>query len=111
MDLTIGILEDKLRKFPKETTLTVECGCCHHGSLGAESIIGVSDKTNQSYGYVELSLNDSCQSEVELSSDKEEFYKAEVEKLNKIIEGQRDEIKKYEYFVKSVEGDIKWVKR
>jgi len=101
MDLTVGQLEDKLRKFPKGTSISVSCGCCNHGSIGDSSILSITDKTNQTYGYIEINLNDSSQSNVELSHDKEEFYKKEVEKLNKIIKTQNTKLETYKEFVES----------
>ena len=101
MDLTIGILEDKLRKFPKGTSITVGCGSCNHSASGSESILSITDRTNQTYGYIELNLNDSSQSDVKLSHDKEEFYKKEVEKLNKIIKTQNRILESYKEYVES----------
>ena len=115
MDLSVGILEDKLRKFPKGTSISISCGCCNHSSLGHESILSISDKTNQTYGYIELNFNDSSQSEVKLSIDKEEFYIKEVEKLNKIIKIQERKLKDYKEHVedkiKSDERALKWIER
>jgi len=79
--LTVGELESKLRKFPKGTEVMVGCGCCHHSSSGTEKILRIADCTDQTYGYIELILNDASQPEVSLSKDKEEFYKKEIEKL------------------------------
>jgi len=101
MELTIGMLEDKLRKFSKGVAISVTCNCCHHGAIGDSSILSITDKTNQTYGYIELNLNDSSQSDAELSHDKEEFYKKEVEKLNKIIKTQIMKLERYEEYIDS----------
>ena len=95
MDLTVGIIEDKLRKFPKETSVHLSCGCCRHSSSGNENILGIADNTDKGYEYIELNFNDSSQSSVELSKDKEEYYKTEIEKLHKIIRRQTDKLNKY----------------
>lgn len=99
MDLTVGIIENKLRKFSKGTSVSVSCGCCNHGTIGAETILKIKDDTNQTYGYIEFILNASSQSDVKLSKDKEEFYKTKTEKLNKTIEEQELKIKRYEEFI------------
>jgi len=101
MNLTVGVLEEKLRKFPKKIEISVNCGCCHHGSIGEESILTIEDRTNQTYGYIELNLNASSQAEVKLSKDKEEFYKAEVVKLNKVIQEQAKKIERYVEYINS----------
>lgn len=101
MDLIIGILEDKLRKFSKGTDLHVSCGVCHHSAMGNETIISIEDNTDQTYGYITLNLNNSSKAEKELSKDKEVFYEAELLKLNKIIEKQKRKIDKYEECIKS----------
>lgn len=109
MDLTVGILEEKLRKFPKGTSITVSCGCCNHGALGSENIIEIADKTNQTYGYIEINLNNSSKAEVELSKDKEEFYKAEVDKLSKIIKEHNLKLKIYKEHIESNMKSSEWV--
>ncbi|MGH4125618.1 MAG: hypothetical protein ACREV6_22125 [Clostridium sp.] len=105
MELTVGLLENELRQFSKGTAVHVSCGCCNHGALGNETILGIADKTNQTYGYIELNLNNSSKAEVELSTDKEEFYKVEVAKLNKIIKEQDRKLKRCKDFVESSLSD------
>lgn len=93
--LTVGYLEDKLRKFPKETEIYVSCGCCHHSSVGSTDIIDIEDYTDQTFGYIELKINDSIESDIKLSKNKEEFYKAEIKKLEKEKEQIEYELFKY----------------
>lgn len=108
MDLTIGMIEDKFRKYPKGTTVNVSCGCCHHGALGNETILDIQDNTNQTYGYIELVVNASSEPQVELSPDKEEFYKKEIERLNKIIKKQEFELKEYKSSIESIQRSCEW---
>lgn len=105
MELTVGLLESKLRKFPKGTAVQVSCGCCNHGALGNETILNIEDRTNQTYGYIELNLNHSSKAEVKLSADKEEFYKVEVAKLNEIIKEQDRKLERCKGFVESSLSD------
>lgn len=109
MELTVGILEDKLRHFKKGTLIHVGCGCCHHSAMGNETIISIEDRTNQTYGYIELNINDTSKSEVELSKDRETFYKAEIEKLNKTIKEQKAKLEEYKEFVESFKKRSEWV--
>lgn len=109
MELTVGILEDKLRKFSKGTSIHVSCGVCHHGALGNESILEINDNTNQTFGYIELNLNASSESNVELTVDKEEFYKAEIEKLKKQIMQQKIKLLEYEDTMKSIKSSAEYV--
>jgi hypothetical protein len=81
MELTVGKIEEMLRKYPKGTPVHLSCGCCNHSSSGNETILGIEESLNQTYGYITLQFNDSSRAEVELSSDKEEFYKKEISKL------------------------------
>ena len=105
MDLTVGSIEGKLRKFPKGTSINLSCGCCHHSSGGSENILGVIEHTD----YVELNFNGSSQSDVELSKDKEEFYKAEIVKLNKIIESQKNKLERYKGCIESITSSAEWI--
>ena len=115
MDLSVGIIEDKLRKFPKNTSISISCSCCNHSSSGNESILSITDNTNQTYGYIELNFNDSSKAEVKLSTDKEKFYTKEIEKLNKIIKTQERKLNDYKEHVedkiKSDERALKWIER
>ena len=80
-NLTVERLEAILRKYPAHTQIIASCGHCNHSSNGGEGILGVTDYTNQAYGYIGLNLNDAYESDVEANPNKEEFYKKEVEKL------------------------------
>jgi hypothetical protein len=96
MDLTVGILENKLRQFPKGTPINVCCECCHHGALGNETILGIEDKTNQTYGYIELILNNSSEPDVTVTKDEKVFYEAELKRLNELIVKKNKLITDYE---------------
>lgn len=99
MKLTVGYIEDLLRKYSKETEVSVGCNNCNHREIGSEKNVEIIDRTNQTYGYIELVVNAKNEGEVDLNLDKEEFYTKEVEKLkneikrlNSIIEVYEDEI-------------------
>lgn len=102
MNLTVGILEDKLRKYPKETAIQTSCGVCHHGALGNETIVEIVDETNQTFGYIELRLNASSEPEAKLATDKEEFYKAEIKRLNEMLSKQKLKSARYEESILSI---------
>lgn len=115
MDLTVGNLENKLREFKKGTSIHLLCGCCNHGICGGEDILKVRNHTNQTYGYIELAINDTAVGEVKLNPDEKEFYKNEVDKLKRevemlkgVIEIYKDEIKSVERIPKSVENQLKY---
>ena len=101
MELTVGFLENKLRKFPKGTSITVSCGCCQHGALGNETILDIKDKTNQTYGYIELELNASSKAEKELSVDKEEFFEKRIKTMQEIIDKQNIKLDRYKGYIES----------
>ena len=95
MDLTVGIIEEKLRKFPKEKTVHLSCECCHHSAGGSETILGIIENSD----YIELNFNDSSQSNVELSKDKEDWYKFILRDFERALEKQNEELQNYrEYF-------------
>lgn len=115
MDLTVGSLENKLREFKKGTNIHLLCGCCNHGISGGESILQVKDNINQTYGYIELIMNDKAVGEAKLNPDEKEFYKNEVDKLKReievlkgVIEIYKDEIKSVERIPKSIEKQLKY---
>lgn len=108
MELTVSKLEEKLREFSKDTIISVGCNCCNHSSSG-ENVIKISNKTDQTYGYIELTLNDISKSEVELSKNKEEYYKVVIEKMQGIINEQDEKLKKYKNFVDDIINDSKWL--
>ena len=90
MNLTVGYIEDLLRKFDKGTEVSVGCNNCNHGAIGSTENIGITDRTNQTYGYIELSVNAKNEGKVGLNTDKEEFYSKEIEKLKSMIEIYED---------------------
>lgn len=106
MELTVGFLEDKLRKFSKGTPIRVNCKCCYHGTAGDETIISIDDRTDQTYGYIELNLNDSTKAQVELAKDKELFYQKEIEKLTKIIKQQQDKIAHFKGYAENIKRNV-----
>lgn len=93
--LTVGYLEDQLRNFPKETEISVSCNCCHHSSIGSKDIIKIEDNTNQTFGYIELNINSTVEPDIERAIDKEEFYKAEIKKLEIEKKEAIEELNKY----------------
>lgn len=105
--LTVGYLEDKLREFPKKTNIYVSCGCCHHSSGGSTDIVNIEDNTDQTFGYIELQINDSSKSDVKLSKDKEKFYKAEIKKLEKEKEQMEYELFIYKNKLEAINGICK----
>ncbi|MBU3155159.1 hypothetical protein [Clostridium estertheticum] len=105
MDLTVGVLEDKLRKFSKGIPINVSCEVCHHGAMGNETIISVEDKTNQSYGYIELTLNASSKPDVKVTKDEKIFYDAEIKRLTEIIDLRDKKIERYEGYINSSISD------
>ncbi|WP_252251293.1 hypothetical protein [Clostridium sp. VAP52] len=116
MNLTVGKLEELIRPFSRGTEIELSCGCCHHGSIGSENILKLKDHTNQTYGHLELEFNaTSTQGCVELNKDREQWYKAEIEKLKKELEVQNSIISQYDELLKSlsttVEGNKKWIQR
>lgn len=107
MNLTVGKIEDMLRNYPKGTSVHLNCGCCHHGVSGDERILQLHNKTNQTFGYIELELNASSEGNVNLNEDKEEWYKGEIDKLKRELKKKDEIINVYEDFSKSIETSIK----
>ena len=105
-NLTVGYLENELRKFPKGTEISVGCHSCNHSSIGTTNIIEIVDNTNQTYGYIELNLNNKSESLFELNADKEEYYKKEIEKLNKEIRTKDKKIKILLDVIESIKKDL-----
>jgi len=101
MDLTVGILENKLRQFPKGTSINVSCGCCHHGALGDEKIISIRDDTNQTYGYIELEINASSKPDVTVTKDEKVFYESELKRLNELVIAKDKKIERYKEYINS----------
>lgn len=102
MNLTVGQLEDKLRQFPKNTSITLTCRACHHGSSGGEDILKIEDNTSQTFGCIEIGVNNKTEPNVDRAFDKEEFYKKEVEILKAIIEKKESIIKSNKDFAETV---------
>lgn len=105
--LTVGHLEEQLRKFPKGTTISLTCNSCHHGSIGDIDIINIVDNTDQTYGYIELVFNNKSTPNVELSKDREEFYKKEIQRLNDKNDGLEDELERFKSKIDRIQNTIK----
>ena len=71
MEINVGQLEDMLRKFDKGTVIHSSCNNCNHSTNGELNII---DKTNQTYGYIEITVNNHHEAKVECAADEKEFY-------------------------------------
>jgi peptidoglycan hydrolase CwlO-like protein len=111
MKITVGQLEDMLRKFDKGTIIHSNCNNCNHSTNGE---IKITDRTNQTYGYIEIEVNNSNDARIECAADEKEFYEKEIEKLKSELRdcrskletynGMTDQIKKnierYEYYIK-----------
>lgn len=117
MDLTIGYLEDKFRKFPKNTVIHIGCGVCHHSASGSDQIVSIEDRTNQTYGYIELTLNDKTEGKVEVTKDEKLFYETEIARLKSTIVKQEKIIKEYADTKQSIlstiacnDKRIEWIK-
>lgn len=105
--LTVGYLENELRKYPKGTEITVGCDCCNHSSSGSSDIINIEDKTNQTYGYIELRFNNKSESDIKLSNDEKEFYERDIEKLKKQIKEKDYKLLMAKDVLLSVQGSVK----
>lgn len=113
-NFTVGKLENMLRKFDKETSVHVACRRCCSGSMN-EDVIKIDDRTNQTYGYIELELNGTWDRSKELSKDKTAYY----EKVIADLTAERDEYKRkaegYESLLESVKGTLErnlvWINR
>lgn len=101
MNLTIGKLEEMLRGYDRSTIVNVGCNCCNRGGTG-ESMLSITDRTDQTYGYIELNLNATHYGDVELNDDKEEFYSKEIEKLKNKISKLQQDIKLYDGLKESI---------
>lgn len=117
MNLTVGKIEELLRPFSKGTEVSLNCGCCHHGSIGNEDILKVRNYTNQTYGYIELEFNANSQGKVELNPNEKEWYEGEIQKLKEqnkklkeIIEVYKDEFKDIDMTLKVTEKRINYIK-
>lgn len=106
MDLTVGKIEEILRGYNKDTIVHTGCNCCNRSGSG-EGLLQLVDKTNQTYGYIELNLNGTHESKIELSIDKEQFYIRELEKKNIEIQKLKSKLKIYEDTIESIERCIR----
>lgn len=98
--LTIGYIEDQLRKFDKGTTVTVGCHCCNHSSYGGTNILQVVDDTDQTFGTVGLMLNSTIDPIKELATDREIYYE---NRLKEVI----DENIRLKFKLNEIEQSIK----
>lgn len=101
--LTVGLLEDQLRRFDRETEISLTCGCCQCNSIGD---ILIEDNTDET-GYVEISVNNLVMPSAELAIDKERFYEAEVKRLKKEKEEIKIEMFEYKDKLKCIEKFIR----
>ena len=106
--LTVGYIEDLLRKYDKGVEVEVSCGCCHRGSIGNTSILKVRDNTDQTYGYISLNLNASSEpANVDEVENKKEFYEGEIKRLNDEVRVLKNKLKLYNEFEEDVLNSIK----
>lgn len=105
--LTVGYIEDILRKYNKGTEVHTTCNCCHRGALGSTNIFKIKDNTNQTYGYIEFELNASSDPiGAELTDNEKEFYEGELERLNEENEKLKRKLKIYEEYMEDVKNSI-----
>ena len=105
--LTVGYVEDILRKHNKSTEIHTVCNCCHHGALGSTNILKIKDNTNQTYGYIEFELNASSDPiKVELTDNEKEFYEGELKRLNEENEKLKRKLKIYNEYIEDIECSI-----
>lgn len=102
MKLTVGHIENLLRSFDKGIEVSVGCNSCNHGSIGSTENIEIIDRTNQTYGYIELVVNAKHKGDIELNPDKQEFYTKEIEKFKKEIKRLNEIISIYEDTIENV---------
>lgn len=111
MSFTVGKLEDVLRSYSKDTVIHSSCGNCHHGTNGDIEII---DKTNQTYGYIEININNRHDPKIEYAADEKEFYEREIERLKRACNKHKKQEETYKRMIDSIKSDIeiysKWLK-
>lgn len=116
-DLTVGKLEELLRPFEKGTSIHVGCRRCHSSSSGSEDIVGITDRSKETYGYIELELNEKFEPDykVIISAEEKEFFIKEIEKLKETIKARDNELNQYKDLVNglsnTIEGRVKWIER
>lgn len=101
MELTVGVLEEQIRKYRKGTAIHVTCNVCHHGALGDEKVISIKDHTNQTYGDIEITINASSGPDVKVTKDEKIFYDTEIKRLNSIVDLRDKEIERYKEYINS----------
>lgn len=106
--LTVGYIEDLLRKYDKSVEVEVSCGCCHRSSIGGTNILKVRDNTDQTYGYISLNLNASSEpANVDDVENKKEFYEGEIKRLNDEVRILKNKLKLYNEFEEDILNNIK----
>lgn len=105
-NLTVGYIEDLLRKYPKGTRVEISCGVCHHSSGGGTDILKIRDYTNQTFGNIELELNSESDGHIKCTDNEKRFYEKEIERLKEELKEKDYEITEYKDFAKSLKGNI-----
>lgn len=105
MNFTVGQLEDMLRKFPKSTVIHVGCKSCSRSSSG-QDIIDIADMTNQTYGYIELTLNNTYERSHELTADERLHYEKTIKDLEAECKKYRRKSDDLESIVNSIKTSI-----
>ncbi|MCC0684375.1 hypothetical protein [Clostridioides sp. ZZV14-6345] len=105
--MNVEELEKTLRNYPKDTIIHVSCGNCNHGSINGDNLIKLKDATNQTFGYIELNINNNSTPNIELSKDKEGFYKKEISRLNEEIQNNKKDLNMYKRTVENIEKILK----
>ena len=111
MELTVGILEGKVREFSKGTPIHLACDNCNHSISGSENILKIDDRTNQTFGYIELHLNHRVEGRIECAKDEKEFYEAEITKLKEELKKANSKINMYKDELESVKSCYDRIKR
>lgn len=117
MDLTVGKIEDMLRKYSKGTLVHIGCRHCHHSSIGDEGILKLNDCTDQTYGYIELQVNETYEPNNEeiTTSEEKEFFVKEIGRLKEEIKDKDRLIQEYTEEFKNIQSkinsSINWTER
>ena len=101
--MNVGNLEYILRQYDEGTEIFSTCNCCNHSSNVS---LTVKDRTNQTYGYIELVVNNGGQGEVKLNPDEKEYYEKELNKANETIAKLEKKLKIYEESIENI-SDVK----
>lgn len=116
MSLTVGKLEDMLRNYSRGTEIIIGCRCCHHSSSG-DNILKVIDCTNQTFGYIEMEVNENSEPSKEeiIASEEKKFFVKEIEKLKEEIKDKDRLIQEYTEELKNIQSkvnsSINWTER